>query len=199
MDFETIASGIPMFDNTRPYQQIPFQFSVHLIEKEGEKPKHFSFIAELGEDPRKEFIESLSRIIDAKGSVIVYNKSFEGGVLNDLAGLYPLHRAWVDSVIERFSDLMVPFKNFACYHPKQKGSASMKNVLPALADVGYEDLELQEGTAASNMYKDMTMNAESIEESDREKAFEKLEKYCGRDTEGMIWILDKLKKEIGMK
>jgi hypothetical protein len=199
MDFETIASGIPMFDNTRPYQNIPFQYSVHLLEEEGSKPKHFSFIADLGKDPRKEFIESLSKIIGAKGTVVVYNKAFEGGVLQGLAEIYPLHGKFVDGVIERFADLMVPFKNFACYHPKQKGSASMKNVLPALVDVGYEDLEVQEGTAASNMYKDMTMNAADVEEDEKKKAFAKLEKYCGRDTEGMIWILEKLKKEVGIK
>ncbi len=199
MDFETIASGIPMFNGTRPYQVIPFQFSVHLVEGEDAKPKHFSFIAELGEDPRKAFISELRKVIDEKGTVVVYNKTFEGGVLRELGEIYPEHKGFVDGVIERFADLMAPFKNFACYHPKQRGSASMKNVLPALADVGYEDLEVQEGTTASNLYKDMTMSAENISEDDKKREFEKLEKYCGRDTEGMVWILEKLKKEVGMK
>lgn len=202
MDFESYNTAIPLYDGLKPYQQIPFQFSVHIINKEGEKPQHISFIAKGSDDPRPEFIKSLKKALGNKGSVIVYNQTFEQTVLNKLSEYYPDYKEWVASIVDRMIDLLVPFRNFAYYHPDQRGSASIKHVLPVLTGVTYEDFEIANGSEASLSYLFITH-----ESSDGKKATEEeilnvrsdLEKYCGQDTEGMVWILQKLNELVNKK
>ena len=88
-------------------------------------------------------------------------------------------------------DLLAPFRNFDYYHPAQKGSASLKSVLPAITGRGYEDLDINDGQLASISFLSATFG--EMPEGEGEKVIRDLEEYCGRDTEGMIWIVDKLK------
>lgn len=196
LDFETYSTVIPLYDGLKPYQNIPFQFSLHVIEK-GEKAKHYSFIAEGSEDPRKEFILNLKKMIADKGNIIVYNKSFEQTRLKELAEFLPDYKKFVESVINRMIDLLIPFRNFYYYHPKQKGSCSIKNVLPALIGKSYEGMEIANGGDASLGYLYIThgsYNGSKATLEEIKKARENLEKYCELDTEGMIWILEKLEE-----
>ena len=202
LDFESYNTAIPLYDGLKPYQQVPFQFSLHIIEKKGAKAKHHSFIAKGSDDPRPEFLKVLKKELRTKGNIIVYNQSFEQTVLKKLAEYYPLCQKWVDSVVERMIDLLTPFRNFAYYNPKQKGSASIKYVLPVLTGATYEDFEIANGSEASLSYLFITHGnydgaAATPEEIKKIRA--DLEKYCGQDTEGMIWILKKLKKLINNK
>ena len=121
MDFETYATAIPLYDNLKPYQAIPFQFSVHVIEKQGDKPKHYSFIASGNGDPRLEFAKELKKVVAGYGTVLVYYQYFERSRLKELAEFFPEEADWVEDVIKRMIDLYDPFKNFAYYHPSQKG------------------------------------------------------------------------------
>ncbi len=199
LDFESYYVAIPLYDGLKPYQQIPFQFSLHVIKKEGQKPKHHSFIAEGSEDPRLRFIEELNKVLGTNGSVIVYNQSFEQTVLKNLALYFPKYQEWVKSIIERMADLYSPFRNFAYYHPNQKGSTSLKYVLPVLTGVTYEDLEIANSSNAYLSYIFIThgnYEGEKATPEEIKKVRADLEKYCGRDTEGMIWIFEKLKKLI---
>ncbi|MBD3249621.1 DUF2779 domain-containing protein, partial [Candidatus Woesearchaeota archaeon] len=129
LDFETFQMSIPPFDNTYPYQQIPFQYSLHVVDSPGSKPKHISFLAEGSKDPRKKFLSSLKEALGSKGDIIVYNQSFEQRILKSLAELFPKEKKWVESIFERMVDLLIPFRRFHYYNPKQKGSASLKDVL----------------------------------------------------------------------
>ena len=190
LDFETFATAIPLLEGTRPYENIPFQYSLHIVDEKG-KTKHHSFIAEGKEDPRKKFIDSLKKSILENGSIIVYNATFERNVLKSLAGLFPKESKWVDSVTGRFVDLLLPFKSFLYYDSKQEGSASIKDVLPALTGKSYDELDISEGQSASLAYLDMTYG--EMKPKDVKKTRKALETYCGLDTEGMIWIVDKLK------
>lgn len=199
MDFETYATTIPLYDGLKPFQAIPFQFSVHVIAKEGSKPKHYSFIAQGSDDPRNEFTEELKKALGEKGTVLAYYQAFEKSRLKELAEFFPKYKTWVENVIERMIDLYDPFKNFAYYHLSQKGSASLKKVLPALTGKGYEDMEIGNGNEASLRYLFITHGSYSGEKAtsaEIQKVRDDLEKYCGQDTEGMIWILDKLKELI---
>ncbi len=191
MDFETYSTVIPLYDGLKPYQNIPFQFSVHVIKK-GEKPKHYSFIAEGNEDPRKKFIENLKNVIGERGSVVVYNKSFEAGRLKELALEFPEYKKFADLTIKRMADLYAVFRNFYYYHPKQKGSASIKYVLPALTGKSYEGMDISNGGDASLNYLYITHGKAGKEEV--LKVRKDLEKYCSLDTEGMVWILEKLRE-----
>lgn len=192
LDFETFSTAIPLYDKTKPYQQIPFQFSLHVLETENSKPKHFEFLASGKEDPRKKFLSELKKVIGNKGTVLVFYQPFEASRLKELVKTYPKHKKWVQNVLDRMEDLLIPFRNFYYYHPKQNGSASIKKVMPILTGKGYEGLEINDGGNASLAFLDMTFGEAS--EKEKKKIRENLKKYCGRDTEGMIWIVKELRK-----
>ena len=202
MDFESYNTAIPLYNGLKPYQQICFQFSVYIIEKKGARPNHLSFIADGSEDPRPEFMKQLKKALGTKGSIIVYNQSFEQSRLKEMALFLPLYQTWVDSVNERMIDLLIPFRSFFYYHPKQKGSASIKCVLPVLIDATYEDFEIANGSQASLSYLFIThgsYDGEKATPDEIKKVRADLEKYCGQDTMGMIWILEKLENLIHAK
>lgn len=189
MDFETCGSVIPPFDNSSPYQQIPFQFSVHVVQKKGAKPEHFSFLADGTNDPRPEFMARLKDVMGTKGSVIAYNAGFETGILRKCAEVLPQYKNWVESINERMIDLLQPFRAFAYYHPAQDGSCSIKNVLPAMTGKSYDDMEIGDGGMASSEYYRITFTEDN---KDKDKVRKYLEEYCGQDTMGMVNIVNKL-------
>lgn len=190
LDFETFSTAIPMFDESWPYQQVPFQYSLHVVDEPGAKPEHYSFLADGRNDPRPAFMGQLKADLPETGSVIVYNASFEKGRLKEGCELLPEFKSWNNKVARRMVDLLLPFRGFRYYHPSQDGSASMKKVLPALTGRGYDEMEIQEGGTASMEYMRVTFG--EVTEAERRKVRAALEQYCGRDTEGMVWILDAL-------
>jgi len=149
LDFETIGPAIPLFDGIGPYQDIPFQFSLHVVKDEYSQPEHFSFLASGTDDPRPTLLAELQKTLGNSGSIIAYNKGFEEGILRDLAPAFPEYSDWIEQVCSRLVDLLAPFRNFDYYHPAQKGSASLKAVLPAITGRGYEDLDINDGQLAS--------------------------------------------------
>lgn len=188
LDFETFDTAIPIFDQSRPYQKIPFQYSLH-IQDENNKVKHFDFLARREKDPRPELLDRLEKEIGQTGSVIVFNKTFEIGALKKLAEDFSEYESFIKSTINRIIDLAEPFKNFDYYNPIQKGSYSLKAVLPAITGKDYSDLEISDGTDASMQYfySHIKADLKNIDEIRNN-----LLKYCGLDTEGMIWIIDGL-------
>ena len=189
MDFETFASAVPLFDDSRPYQQIPFQFSVHVVKKKGASPEHYSYLADGRHDPRPEFMAKLREVIGTKGSVIAYNAAFEIGKLKECALLLPKFKKWVESIEDRIVDLLKPFRAFAYYHPNQNGSCSIKKVLPVLTGKSYDNMEIGDGGTASAEYCKITFTEDN---QDKTKVRNLLEEYCGLDTMGMVDIVNKL-------
>jgi len=189
LDFETINPAIPKFDGMKPYQRIPFQFSLHVQKKEGGECEHISFLADGTDDPRPKFMQALKDGLGKKGSVLVYNQGFEKGVMNEGATAFPEFREWYDGNIEpRVKDLLDVFRDFSYYDPKQKGSASIKAVLPVLSDLSYKDLDIGEGMLASLEYERVTYDP-SVSDEDRAKVRENLEKYCALDTLAEVEIV----------
>lgn len=189
MDFETYFPAIPMFDGSSPYQQIPFQFSVHIVKGKGAKPEHFSFLADGTNDPRPEFMAKLKEVMGTKGSVIAFNAGFETGILKKCAEALPEYKKWVEAIGERIIDLLKPFRDFAYYHHNQDGSYSIKKVLPVLTDKSYDDMEIGDGGTASAEYCRVTFTGDN---KDKEKVRKLLEEYCGLDTMGMVDIVEQL-------
>lgn len=187
LDFETCSFAVPEFDNTRPHQRLPFQFSLHVV-----PGKHFGYLHDGKDDPRPAFLKNLREMLPAEGSVVVYSQGFESSVLRELASDFPLYKDWVDSVLERIVDLRVPFSKFWYYNPVQHGSASIKKVLPAMTGKGYEEMEIADGECASIAYLDM--NFGKMTAPARKKIRENLLKYCCLDTEAMVWIVEKMRK-----
>ena len=112
--------------------------------------------------------------------------------MKECATVLPEYLSWVAAVNRRIVDLLIPFRGFNLYHPDQGGSASMKAVLPALTGKDYTGLEIQEGGTASREFLRVTFT--DVSEAERRRVRRALDKYCGQDTEGMIWILDALKR-----
>ena len=193
MDFETIWEVIPRFDGVRPYQHVPFQFSVHIQRSSGAALEHFSFLHKSSDDPRRYFIRSLSGCIGSQGDIIAYNKSFEDLRLKDIAEIFSEFETFCQSVRLRMIDLLVPFRSFMYYHSDQKGSASLKKVLPALTGAGYEDLTIAEGGTASAEYARVTYSKD-VGDAERNQVYADLEKYCALDTKAMVDILEVLRK-----
>ena len=183
---------MPIYDGTSPPQNIPFQFSLHVLTKQGAPVEHYSYLTEGKDDPRPAFLVELKQNIGPKGSILVYYAAFEKSRLKELAGAFPEYQEWVDSINERIIDLNVPFRDFSYYHPQQLGSSSLKHVLPALTNLSYEDLEIGEGTTASLKFMEAAFG--NISDVERQKIRTDLLTYCGQDTGGMIDILKKLQE-----
>jgi hypothetical protein len=192
LDFETIGPAIPLFNGVRPYQNVPFQFSLHVVQDEESEPMHYSYLTDITGDPRPALLAELQKVLGDSGSVIAYNKGFEEGCLRDMAGAFSEYKDWIGQICSRLVDLLEPFRSFYYYHPAQKGSASLKAVMPAITGKGYDDLDISDGQIASTAFLAATYG--EMPEAERAKVMNDLEQYCGRDTEGMIWIMDVLKR-----
>ena len=191
MDFETFATAVPVFDKSRPYQQLVFQYSLHVLPNEKGKLIHKEYLAEInGVDPRIKFIEQLITNCDSAGDILVYNIGFERGKLNELAEVFPPYRLAIEKIIERMKDLMIPFQKRWYYTPQMKGSYSIKKVLPALVpELSYDNLNISEGGTASNTFAAMVSgNFEGNSEQTRKD----LLAYCKLDTFAMVKIVEKL-------
>ena len=192
LDFETFSEAIPRFDGSKSYTQVPFQYSIHVQHEDGTL-EHYEFLHKNNTDPRKSILLSMIEVLGDEGSIIVFNQSFEKSRLKELASLYSQYDSYVNNILERIVDLLVPFCNFDYYNPLQNGSCSIKKVLPAVTGKSYEGMEIANGGDVSTLYFRATFeDGFSVEE--KEEVYSNLLKYCKLDTEGMVWIIDELKK-----
>jgi len=196
LDFETMNPAIPPLAGTRPYQRIPFQFSLHIQENRGERPRHVEYLATwnhvpLPGDPRPGLVEAL-KAIGPDGTVLCWNMGFEKGVLEDLAEMFPAEAEFMADLVGRMEDLIVPFRSFWVYHPRQKGNCSLKAVLPALTDFDYDSLAIADGNHAARQYQQALYGNVAVKE--RAAIFKNLREYCKLDTMAMVAILNRLEK-----
>lgn len=184
LDFETFAHAIPLHDGTRPYQAVPFQFSLHIYDN---GMHHKEFLADGTEDPRKALIEAL-KVIGPKGSVLMYT-SYERRVLEDLADYSKKDAKWIHDIINRLVDLSEPFRSFDMYHPAQEGSYSIKALTP-FTGITYGELDISEGTMAQREYVRITYGKVPKEEKARIR--KALLEYCKQDTDAMVELVESL-------
>ena len=189
VDFETYMPGLPIFVGTRPWQQIPFQWSLHVQDEEGAL-SHQEFLKADGSDPRREFAESLIAAVGPVGSLVVYNKVMESTRLRELARDLPDLARELTGLEERVVDLL-PIVRRSCYHLDFHGSRSLKAVAPVLAPhLSYEELTLKAGMQAMQAYEVMTDPA--TPGAEREQLRADLLKYCSLDTLAMVEVLKRL-------
>lgn len=193
LDFETFQEAIPPFDNTKPYEQIPFQYSLHWLDSPDGDLKHTEFLAQAGTDPRRALAEKLCADIPMNVCTTAYNMSFEKNVIKKLAEIYPDLADNLMDIHANIKDLMLPFQKKHYYLPEMQGSYSIKYVLPALypsePSLDYHNLEgIQKGDQASNAFKNMkSMSPEEIAETRKN-----LLAYCKLDTYAMVKVWQKL-------
>ncbi|MDD5009664.1 MAG: DUF2779 domain-containing protein [Syntrophorhabdaceae bacterium] len=192
LDFETFGAPIPFFDGTRPYQQVPFQYSLHYLEDEDANVKHHEYLAVPKIDPREELTKKLVSEIPHNACVLAYYAGFEAGVLQGLAGWLPKYQDDIDTILNNLRDLAVPFQKKVLYHWQFNGSYSLKYVLPALVpDLSYKDMEIQDGDMAMQAYFRMQ---ESSDPREIKQLRDALLAYCSLDTLGMVRIIERLKE-----
>lgn len=195
LDFETFTEAVPSCDGQRPYQQIPFQFSLHIQKKPDGKLYHHEYLAEPNKDPRREFMDELLQVLPEEGCILVYYKPFEQGRLEELAERFPRKNKHIQKLIGNMVDLLDPFKSRHLYSWKQRGSHSLKAVLPAFVkDLSYDDLEIGDGGAAMQAYHEMCALADSP------KKLASLRKhllaYCKQDTLAMVRLLEVISERV---
>ncbi len=191
LDFETFAEAIPKFDGLKPHSKVPFQFSLHVVKAEDEEAVHFEYLHDDTSDPRKQFLLELQRVLGDKGSIIVYNKAFESGILKELGEFSPEHKEWINTILGRFVDLLVPFREFSYYNTQQKGRVSLKAVYYAVTGKSYENLKIQNGLTASIEF--LRMISRDCEKQEKQRIKENLLKYCELDTMAQLEIVKALK------
>ena len=198
LDFESIQPAIPLFDGTKPYQQIPTQYSLHIQDSVGAEPRHLDFLAPSRGNPMKAIAENLCKDIPKDAIVLVYNKTFECGRLQELADRFDTLKDHLLAIKNNIRDLLVPFQHGDYYLPAMGGNFSIKSVLPALfpddPDLDYHALDetCRNGVDAKNIFprlKDM-----SPEEENRTR--QALLDYCKLDTLAMVKVLGKLYEAI---
>jgi hypothetical protein len=189
-DFETVNPAIPRFPGMRPYDQVPFQWSVHVLREPGAEPEHHEFLATDAADPRREFIASLCSGLGKCGSIVVYS-AFESQRLSELAAWLPEFAGRVEKIQRRLWDLLPVIRNHV-YHPGFAGSFSLKYVLPALVpDMTYSGMEVADGTDAGLAWESLIRGGGDQTERDRIK--KALLDYCGQDTLAMVRLVETLR------
>ena len=193
LDFETIQPVIPQYVGTKPYQQIPFQYSLHYIENEGGELKHKEFLAESGVDPRRDLAERLCQDIPENVCVTAYNKSFECSRIKELAESFPDLAEHLLNIESNIVDLLLPFQSGYYYNRAMGGSFSIKSVLPAIfpndPDLDYHNLEdIHNGSEAMSIFPQI----KDMPPEKQKRARRNLLKYCELDTFAMVKVWEEL-------
>ncbi|WP_434581552.1 DUF2779 domain-containing protein [Sulfurimonas sp. NW15] len=192
-DFETFQNAIPRFDNQRPYAQMPFQYSLHILHENG-KLEHKEFLGDENSDPRRALSEHMLKDITPTGSIIAFNQSFEITQIKNLASLFSDLRDKLLALNKRFIDLAHPFQHKHYYHPKFNGKYSIKVVLPTLFpdddELDYKKLgSIQNGGDAMDTFANLYLLKDKNKLTDIKKD---LLAYCRLDTLAMVRIWENL-------
>ncbi|MGL5415158.1 MAG: DUF2779 domain-containing protein [Clostridium sp.] len=192
LDFETYQEAIPKYSGRRAYMQIPFQYSLHILERNGTLT-HKEYLGQENEDTTRPFSENLIKDIENDGgAIVVYNASFEKTIIKNMAEMYSDLRYNLEEINKRIVDLMTPFKAKHLYKKEMEFSHSIKKVLPSLCgdEFSYDKLNIKNGEMAMNAFPSLCRKTEE----ERIKIRGDLLEYCKMDTLAMVKIYEELKR-----
>jgi len=196
LDFEAIASPVPLYSGTTPWQYVPFLFSLHTEAEQGAPAQHTTFYCRPELDERAELASQLEAALAGLNSIVVFDASLEKRIMRSLlsAGFLEDEKLG-DSFAERIADLLPLFREFGWYSPEQRGSVSLKAILPLMtSQVGYKSLEVADGLSAGVEY--LAARRDSIRArpaaSNRTQLGKSLVEYCSVDTLGLYYIVKRL-------
>ena len=191
-DYETFSSVIPFFDGCRPYDDYPFQYSLHILESSDSELKHVEYLHNENSNPIPGLIKQLKHDIGDSGTILTWNMSYEKSCNDRMAEFYPEHKEFLASVNDRIEDLMTPFAKMWFFDKDFMGSASVKKVMPVLApELSYEELNVGDGLLARRQWTETVL--EDKNKFKRTEIMYDLSKYCTLDTFAMARILEELK------
>lgn len=186
LDFETIAFALPRWLGTKPWEQVPFQFSAHIEDREGQIT-HREFLSLDGKDPRRSCAEALVAQVPQEGTVIAYNAAFERTCILRLAERFSDLAENLKEIAARIVDLL-PVTREHWYHRDQGGSWSIKAVLPTISNSGdYAALDVADGSAAQLAYLEAI--APVTTEARVAEIAQSLRSYCAKDTFAMVEVV----------
>ncbi len=192
IDYETFNPAVPLYDGYRPYDNVPFQYSLHILREPGAAAEHCDFLHTDQTDPVPAFLRTLQGQLADSGSIIVWNKAFEGNVNKRMAELCPENSEYCLNMNTRYYDLMVIFQNQWYAHPDFKGSYSIKKVLPVLVpELSYKEMEVGEGATAMATWKRLVFE-QDVEAAEKKRLQEAMLSYCKMDTFAMVRIWQNL-------
>jgi hypothetical protein len=195
LDYETSNPAVPPYDNLRPYQQLPFQYSLHILDSPTSKLRQCEHLAEGPDNPATGLVKQLMQDIGPTGSVLVWWKGFESNRNTELGDLIPKSKDFFEHINSRIFDLMEIFSDGLYADASFLGSASIKAVLPVLApDMTYKNLGIQEGGSASRKW--LQASRGELEESDARQVYDDLLIYCRQDTMAMVRIYQFLQSKV---
>jgi hypothetical protein len=187
LDYETANPVIPLFEDYRPYEQIVFQLSLHVLPAPGAELQHHEFLARGEVDPAPKLARFLHNTLPPEGSVIVWNQSFESARNRELGERVPAAAPFFEDLNRRIVDLMDVVADGLFVDPRFGGSASIKNVLPVLVpEMSYDDLEVGNGSLASLRWLQTRNEADPAR---KEQVRQHLLDYCRQDTLAMVALL----------
>jgi hypothetical protein len=191
LDYETFSSVMPPFEGLRPYQQVPFQYSLHIITEPGALSVHREYLHTDRSNPVLSLVSNLRKDIGDEGSIVVWYAPFEKGRNRELADMLPEHASFFGSLNDRIVDLIIPFQSGWFVDKDFLGSASIKKVLPVLApELAYDGLAISNGEAAQTAWMDLFMRGATLPA--RETVLDNLRLYCMLDTLAMVRIYEEL-------
>lgn len=192
-DFETVSPATPRFAGMRPYDHIPFQWSLHVQREPGAAPEHLEFLATDKSDSRPAFASALCDALGDRGSIVVYHRQFESQRLSELASWLPELSGRIEKIQRRLWDLLPVIRNHI-YHPAFGGSYSLKSVLPALVpEMTYEKMEVAEGQAAGLAWQSLVSG--ELDQVERERIRKALLDYCAQDTLAMVRLVEIIRRD----
>lgn len=193
LDFETMMPAVPIYCGTSPYQQIPFQWSLHYVAKNA-STKHWEYLAKGDVDPRRELAEKLVSVLAGKKAPVISYSPYEKTMLNLLKSACPDLSNQLDDIVDRLQDLL-PVVRGHTYFPGYMFSNSIKSVAPSLVPgFSYDDLKeegIADGMGASEVFERIARGGLSPEESE-DRLRSALLAYCKRDTEAMVVVHEAL-------
>lgn len=193
LDFETINPAVPVYEGTGPFEQVPFQFSVHVQHEPGGELEHYEYLHEDDSDPRPSLIPALIEACGAEGSIVSYFARFEGDCIEAMAKNFPEHHDELMALKERLVDPL-PVIRANVYDTGFAGSFSLKKVAPALCgdDFSYADLAVSDGTAAQRAFTELI--DPNTDEFRKMELSESMLEYCKQDTMAMVELVKWMKQ-----
>jgi predicted RecB family nuclease len=189
LDFETVATTLPLYAGHGCHQQVLTQFSIHHCVDIAAELTHDEYLADPLRDCQRELAEKLIASLGAEGTILVYS-SFEKTRIKSLKVAYPDLAVPLDNILKRLVDLLSYISDFI-YHPKFHGSFSIKKVLPALVpDLSYNGLAIRNGDLAITRFARMARR--EITGPEIETTRQQLLEYCKLDTLAMVRLHQKL-------
>jgi hypothetical protein len=192
LDYETLMNLVPYFDGQRPYQQVPFQYSIHVLRTPDAEVEWLDYLHRDNSNPVRPLTEKLLSDVGTTGTVLVWYESFEKKRNSELGEMLPEYAEALESINDRVVDLIIPFRKKWYDDPRCEGSASIKDVMPVLCPhLSYKELGIQEGGSAQRLWMEAVLDSKRTDQ--KEQILKDLTDYCKLDTFAMVEIFNCLK------